>query len=105
MFGDRAWKDELIERFLKASEGRANWELDNAKENHTSWASRIAATGKEGTVGIWWDAEKKQWVDAKGNTYTGVGYDVQTGKWKYENRSDRVKEETERPPSSGGSGT
>lgn len=105
MFGDRAWKDELIERFLKASEGRANWELDNAKENHTSWASRIAATGKEGTVGIWWDAEKEQWVDAKGNTYTGVGYDVQTGKWKYEDRSDRVKEETERPPSSGGSGT
>lgn len=101
MFGDRAWKDELIERFLKASEGRANWELDNAKENHTSWASRIAATGKEGTVGIWWDTEKKQWVDAKGNTYTGVGYDVQTGKWKYEDRSDRVKE----PPSSGGSGT
>ena len=110
MFGDRAWKDELIERFLKASEGRANWELDNAKENHTSWATRIAATGKEGTVGIWWDTDKNQWVDAKGNTYTGVGYDVSTGKWKYEGRSDRVQEEisedTQSPQGgSGGGGT
>lgn len=104
MFGNMKWKDDLVAEFLKASEGRANWELDRAKENNTSQKTAITASGKEGNSKIWWDTEKGQWVDAKGNTYTGVGYDVSTHTWKYEGRSDRVQQELdqgEKPPSSG----
>lgn len=103
-FGAVKWKDDLVAEFLKASEGRANWELDRAKENNTSQKTAITASGEEGNSKIWWDTEKGQWVDAKGNTYTGVGYDVSTHTWKYEGRSDRVQQELdqgEKPPSGG----
>jgi hypothetical protein len=100
-FGEQKWKDDLVSRFLKASEGRANWELDRAKENNTSKETAITAKGKEGNAQIWWDKENKVWTDGT-NTFTGVGYDVKTGTWKYEGRSDRVQQETERPPDGSG---
>ena len=80
-FGKQNWINEITEAWLKAIEGRANWEMKKAQdEGKLSLANGTQLNYKNG-----------KWVDAKGNTYSDVAYDTKSGAFTGKSNNDAPK--------------
>jgi hypothetical protein len=70
-FGGMQWIDELIESWLVAQEGLANWKIEKAKQSTEGVKTQNAGTLK-------YNSATGLWKDAKGGTYSTLTYDPTT---------------------------
>ena len=80
-FGKQNWINEITEAWLKAVEGRANWEMEKAKDK-----GKLSLTN-----GTQLNYKNGKWVDAKGNTYSDVAYDTKSGAFTGKSNNDAPK--------------
>jgi hypothetical protein len=73
-FGGMQWIDELIESWLVAQEGLANWKIEKAKQSTNGVQTQNAGTLK-------YDSATGLWKDANGGTYSTLTYDSATGQY------------------------
>lgn len=74
-FGGMQWIDELIESWLVAQEGLANWKVEKAKQSTTGVKTQNAGTLK-------YNSSTGLWSDTSGGTYSTLAYDPATGQYK-----------------------
>ena len=87
-FGQLNWQEEISKAILAASHGYANWNMYKAKEIDKNLVT---------SDGLSLHYNGSNWVDNKGNIYSGVDYDSKIGGFTY---SGMTKAPT---PSGGGS--
>ena len=87
-FGQLNWQEEISKAILAASQGYANWNMYKAKEIDKNLVT---------SDGLSLHYNGSNWVDNKGNIYSGVDYDSKIGGFTY---SGMTKAPT---PSGGGS--
>lgn len=87
-FGQLNWQEEISKAILAASHGYANWNMYKAKEIDKNLVT---------SNGLSLHYNGSNWVDNKGNIYSGVDYDSKIGGFTY---SGMTKAPT---PSGGGS--
>lgn len=73
-FGGMQWIDELIESWLVAQEGLANWKIEKAKQSTNGVQTQNAGALK-------YDSATGLWKDANGGTYSTLTYDSATGQY------------------------
>jgi len=73
-FGGMQWIDQLIESWLSAQDGLANWKVDKVKQDkngvQTTNAGKLVYNSKKGV-----------WENGKGGTYSDIAYDTTTGQY------------------------
>lgn len=75
--GQDQWIDDMVQAWLTANEGLSNWKMKKAEEAGTlTLGNGTQLTYKNG-----------KWTDGK-NTYSDVGYDVQSGQFVGTNNKD-----------------
>ena len=75
--GQDQWIDDMVQAWLTANEGLSNWKMKKAEEaGSLTLGNGTKLTYKDG-----------KWTDGK-NTYSDVGYDVQSGQFVGTNNKD-----------------